>query len=344
VTYVAPTNIENLVAQAGLLINLTGNELSNQLSGNDVSNVLTGNAGADTLLGFGGNDTLDGGAGIDKMAGGAGDDWYRVDSRSDLVLEYANEGVDTLEASTTYTLTANVENLVLLEGGDYSGGGNSLANVITGNSGNNLLSGGLGADTLIGGLGNDTYVLSDLLDTLIDSGGMDTLRSALSIVLQSSFERAELIGLGDVSALGNAANNTLIGNPGNNYLEGGAGVDILTGGAGGDGFYIAYNGAAKDSDTVSDFKTGEDLLMLDLASFGIDPRALGIMSSGMVSADSFVKGAGARALDANDYFVYDTAQMTLYIDPDGSGSRAALMAVHMTNALLLTPDDLYVTI
>lgn len=344
VTYIAPTNIENLVAQAGLLINLTGNELSNQLSGNDVSNVLTGNAGADTLLGFGGNDTLDGGAGIDKMAGGAGDDLYRVDSRSDLVLEYANEGVDTVEASATYTLTANVENLVLLEGGDYSGGGNSLANVITGNSGNNLLSGGLGADTLIGGLGNDTYVLSDLLDTIIDAGGIDTVRSALSIALQTGLERAELIGLGDVSALGNGADNTLIGNPGNNYLEGGAGVDILTGGAGGDGFYIAFNGAAKDGDTVTDFKTGEDLLMLDLASFGIDPMALGIMSSGMVSADSFVKGAGARALDANDYFVYDTAQMTLYIDPDGSGSKVALMAAHLTNSLLLTPDDLYVTI
>ena len=344
VTYVAPTNIENLVAQAGLLINLTGNELSNQLSGNDVSNVLTGNAGADTLLGFGGNDTLDGGAGIDKMAGGAGDDLYRVDSRSDLVLEYANEGVDTVEASATYTLTANVENLVLLEGGDYSGGGNSLANVITGNSGNNLLSGGLGADTLIGGLGNDTYVLSDLLDTIIDAGGTDTVRSALSIALQTGLERAELIGLGDVSALGNGADNTLIGNPGNNYLEGGAGVDILTGGAGGDGFYIAFNGAAKDADTVTDLKTGEDLLMLDLASFGIDPMALGIMSSGMVSADSFVKGAGARAIDANDYFVYDTAQMTLYIDPDGSGSKVALMAAHLTNSLLLTPDDLYVTI
>ena len=344
ISFTSPSNVENLLALNGFLINLTGNELNNQLSGNDLANALTGLAGADTLLGFGGNDTLDAGAGVDKMAGGAGDDLYRVDSRSDLVLEYAGEGVDTVEASSTYTLTANVENLTLLEGGDYAGGGNSLANVITGNSGSNTLSGGLGADTLAGGLGNDTYVLSDLLDTIIDSGGIDTIRSALTITLQDGIERAELIGLGDVSAIGNGADNTLIGNPGNNYLEGGAGVDALTGGAGGDGFYIAYNGSGKNADTVTDFKTGEDLVMLDLASFGINPQALGIVSSGMVSTGSLVQGAGARALDANDYFIYDTAQMKLYVDPDGSGPLTPMVAVQLTGTTAVTVDDLYVTI
>ena len=343
-TYTAPTNVEHLIAQAGLLINLTGNELNNQLSGNELANVLSGGAGADTLLGFAGDDVLDGGAGVDKMAGGTGNDLYRVDSRSDLVLEYAGEGNDTVEAASTYTLTANVENLTLLEGGDYAGGGNSLPNLITGNGGNNLLSGGLGADTLIGGLGNDTYVLSDLLDTIVDSGGIDTIRTSLSITLQEGIERAELIGLGDVSAVGNGADNTLIGNPGNNYLEGGAGVDTLTGGAGGDGFFIAYNGAGKDPDTVTDFKSGEDLLMIDLASFGINPQALGIVSSGMVALDTAVFGAGARALDPNDYFIYDTAQQILFVDPDGSGALVALVAVHFSGITEIGPDDLYVTI
>jgi len=346
VSYVAPANVENLTAQANALINLTGNELNNQLAGNDLANVLTGGAGADVLLGFAGDDVLDGGAGIDKMAGGAGSDLYRVDSRSDLILEYANEGTDTVEAASTYTLTANVENLTLLEGGDYAGGGNSLNNVITGNSGNNILSGGLGADTLIGGLGNDTYVLSDLLDSIIDSGGIDTIRSSQSITLQDVIERAELIGLGDTSAVGNGLDNSLSGNSGNNYLEGGAGVDILTGGAGGDGFFIAFNGIDQAADTVTDFKSGEDLLMLDLASFGIDPVALGISSSGMVSADTFVQGAGARALDPNDYFVFDTAQQTLYIDPDGSGQQVPLVGVHLSGSggVALLADDIYCTI
>ena len=344
VSYAAPANVEDMLAQAGGAIDLTGNELSNQLSGNDQDNRLVGGAGADTLLGFGGNDTLDGGQGIDKMAGGAGDDVYRVDSRSDLILEYAGEGTDKVLAASTYTLTANVENLTLLEGGDYAGGGNSLANLINGNSGNNVLSGGLGADTLVGGLGDDTYVLSDVLDTIIDAGGVDTIRSSLSILLPDGMERGELIGLGDNAALGNAADNSLIGNPGNNNLDGGAGVDTLTGGAGGDGFSIAYNGKGKAADTVTDFKSGEDLLMLDLASFGIDPVSIGIRFSGSVAADSLVQGVGARALDANDYFIYDTAQQTLYIDPDGSGSLAAMMAVQLSGvgAAKLVADDLYV--
>jgi len=346
VTYTAPTNVENLIAQDGALVNLTGNELNNQVVGNDLANVLAGGAGNDVLLGFAADDVLDGGSGNDKMAGGTGNDLYRVDSRSDLILEYANEGNDTVEAASTYTLTANVENLTLLEGGDYAGGGNSLANVITGNSGNNVLSGGLGADTLVGGLGNDTYVLNDLLDTLIDSGGIDTVRSSLSIVLQDVIERAELVGLGDTSALGNALDNTLIGNSNNNYLEGAAGVDTLTGGAGGDGFFIAFNGIGKAADTVTDFKSGEDLLMLDLASFGVDPVALGLASSGTVTADTVVQGAGARALDPNDYFVYDTAQQCLYFDADASGAGAALPMVYLqgVGALNLVPDDLYITI
>jgi Ca2+-binding RTX toxin-like protein len=346
VTYTAPANVENLIAQTGVLINLTGNELNNQLAGNDLGNVLVGAAGSDTLVGFAGDDTLDGGAGIDKMAGGAGNDLYRIDSRSDLVLEYAGEGVDKVEAACTYTLTANVENLTMLEGGDFAGGGNSLANTISGNSGNNILSGGLGADTLIGGLGNDTYVLSDLLDTIIDTGGIDTIRTSQSVVLQVGIERVELVGLGDTSAIGNDEDNSLIGNSGNNYLEGAAGVDILTGGLGGDGFFIAFNGSGKSADTVTDFKSGEDLLMLDLASFGINPVALGITSSGSVAAGSLVQGAGARALDLNDYFVFDTTQQILYVDADGSGSQAAMAAVHFTGSsdFKLTADDLYVAI
>jgi Ca2+-binding RTX toxin-like protein len=239
-------------------------------------------------------------------------------------------------------LPANVENLTLLDGGNYDAGGNSLPNLITGNSGNNVLSGGLGADTLVGGLGDDTYVLSDALDTILDAGGIDTVRSSQSITLQAGMERAELIGLGDNSALGNAADNALVGNAGNNNLEGGAGVDTLTGGAGGDGFSIAYNGAGKAGDTVTDFKSGEDLLMIDLTSFGIDPVAIGINFSGSVTIDSLVQGAGAKALDLNDYFLFDTAQQMLFIDPDGSGPQTAMFAAYLPGAGKLVADDLYV--
>lgn len=65
------------------------------------------------MTGNSGNNILDGAAGADTLSGGKGDDIYIVDNLSDMVLEYANEGLDTVYASVNYTLGANVENLVL---------------------------------------------------------------------------------------------------------------------------------------------------------------------------------------------------------------------------------------
>ncbi|MFM6252211.1 MAG: Calx-beta domain-containing protein, partial [Dolichospermum sp.] len=62
---------------------------------------------------------------------------------------------DTLTASVTTTLPANVENLTLTGAAAINGTGNAGNNVITGNSGNNTLNGGLGNDTLNGGAGAD---------------------------------------------------------------------------------------------------------------------------------------------------------------------------------------------
>ena len=53
-------------------------------------------------------------------------------------------------ASVDYTLTANVEALVLQGAGNLSGTGNALANSIFGNAGDNMLDGGAGVDVLHG--------------------------------------------------------------------------------------------------------------------------------------------------------------------------------------------------
>jgi Ca2+-binding RTX toxin-like protein/subtilisin-like proprotein convertase family protein len=330
ISLTAPDNVENLTAAAGAAIDLTGNELANLLAGNDESNTLMGLAGRDTLLGEGGDDTLDGGEGIDLMAGGAGDDTYYVSSRSDRVVELANAGIDKVIASSSYTLASNIENLELAGSGDFTAGGNSLDNHIVGNSGNNILAGGLGADTLEGGLGNDTYVISDDLDTIIDTGGIDTLRSILDVQLMDGIENVQLVGLANLVAIGNSANNELVGNSANNILEGGLGVDTLTGGAGGDQFIASYNGVDIAADRITDFEVGSDLLIVDLASFGIDAQSLGLQSSGLVAAESFVSGAGAIALDPNDHFVFDTAQGLLKFDADGNGAGLAIDVMHIT--------------
>lgn len=329
VSLTAPDNVESLQAAAGYAINLTGNALDNTLVGNEMANLLTGDSGRDTLIGGAGNDTLHGGGGIDHLAGGTGDDLYHVDSRSDVVVELFNEGIDTVRASSSFTLPSNVENLILEEGGDFTAGGNSLSNHIWGNSGNNILAGGLGRDTLEGGLGNDIYVLSDSLDTIIDTGGVDTVRSSLDITLLAGMENAELVGIGDTVAIGNGTNNLLVGNSGDNILDGMGGVDTLTGGEGSDQFIISYNGAGTTPDRITDFTPGRDLLVIDLTSLGISPEALGLLSSGTVASDSFVSGAGVRALDANDHFLLDTAQGLLMFDPDGSGPAAPMELVQL---------------
>ena len=87
--------------------------------------------------------------------GGAGDDVYVVDSVGDNVADEFNGGTDRVDASVSYTLGNNIENLVLAGTANIGGSGNFLANILIGNSGNNGLFGGTGNDTLFGNDGND---------------------------------------------------------------------------------------------------------------------------------------------------------------------------------------------
>ena len=342
----APLNVENLQAAAGAAIDLTGNELDNVLIGNAEDNALFGAGGRDTLIGGDGRDTLDGGSGVDRLAGGAGDDLYFVDSRSDAVVELAGEGIDTVRANSSFTLPSNVRHLILEEGGDYSAGGNSLDNHLVGNSGNNVLAGGLGRDTLEGGLGDDVYVLSDTLDQIIDTGGEDTIRSTLDVYLPDDIERIELVGIRDTVGIGNGADNVIVGNMGNNILDGQGGVDTLTGGAGDDQFIVAFNGAGLAADTITDFTSGSDLLIIDLASFGIDVIGLELDSSGLVASQSFVKGAGVRPLDPDDHYLMDTATGLLTFDPDGSGALESVTLVQLVGdtGSRLVNQDLFIAV
>ncbi|MBD9621315.1 Ig family protein, partial [Pseudomonas sp. PDM07] len=67
-----------------------------------------------TLQGGAGNDWLDGGAGADTLSGGSGDDTYVIDNATDTVTELADEGHDLIRTAVSYTLSANVEDGVLL--------------------------------------------------------------------------------------------------------------------------------------------------------------------------------------------------------------------------------------
>jgi len=240
ITYALTANVDNLTLQdSGGAINGTGNDLNNTIIGNSSANVLTGGAG---------NDTLDGRAGADTMTGGTGNDSYYVDNPGDLVVEKANEGTDTVFASISYTLPANVENLTLLDVQDafLIGTGNSLDNVIIGNSGGNFLDGGAGNDTLKGGSGDDFLVGGSGNNTLDGGDGNDWVDySAAPAAVNVNLASGQAVnGYGGTDTIANVENvigsthsDTIIGDGGNNTLLGGDGDDAINGGDGDDFLY-----------------------------------------------------------------------------------------------------------
>ena len=224
-------NVENLTLTGTAAVNATGNTLDN---------VLTGNSAINTLNGGVGNDTLNGAAGADTLIGGLGDDTYIVDNIGDVITENANEGIDSVNSSVTYTLATNVENLTLTGTANINATGNELNNILTGNSGNNILNGGLGADTMTGGAGNNTYVVDNVGDVVIEAAdaGADIVQSSISYVLAANVENLTLTGTDAINGMGNALANSITGNAGNNILDGGVGADTLIGGLGDDTYLV----------------------------------------------------------------------------------------------------------
>jgi Ca2+-binding RTX toxin-like protein len=173
-----------------------------------VGEVFIGKLPGEALVGNADNNILVASAGSESLAGGAGDDWYRLNDSGDTVTEAADAGNDTVISSVSYTLSANVENLVL-KGTAQVGSGNPLDNRVDGNAadntlnggsgndvlsgkhGNDLLSGGEGADVLSGGLGQDIFFLAET------AAATDTVKIAATDSLATGFDTVTRFGLGD---------------------------------------------------------------------------------------------------------------------------------------------------
>ncbi|MEX5282167.1 MAG: hypothetical protein NW700_11475 [Nitrospiraceae bacterium] len=194
------------------------------IAGTDEAETLVGSGADDVLAGLDGDDVVDGGAGVDRLIGGAGNDVYQVDNQADVVVEGAEESIDTVQSTVSYTLSANVENLTLMGSANVNGTGNVLDNVLTGNS---------GANVFTGGAGNDTYVIG-AGDVVVESAGegTDTVETGQTYVLGANLENLTLTGSADIQGAGNELDNVLVGNAGANILTGGLGNDTYVAGAG----------------------------------------------------------------------------------------------------------------
>ncbi|MBC7281877.1 calcium-binding protein [Hoeflea sp.] len=221
--YLQGQHIENLT--------LTGTGNINAI-GNTLGNILTGNSGLNVLV------------------GGAGDDTYVVQNTGDTVVEYANQGSDTVLSSVSYALylqSQHIENLTLTGAATISGVGNALDNTITGNAGNNVLNGGAGADIIIGGLGadqlaggsdSDIHRYLSLTDSTVAVAGRDTI---------TEFVRgADLIDLSELDA------KTSPGNAGDDAFTC-IGSSAFTGAAGELNFINNVISGDVNGDSVADF-------------------------------------------------------------------------------------------
>ena len=339
-SHVLEEHLENLRLTGSGAINGTGNAAANVLEGNGAANV------------------LDGKGGVDEMRGGGGDDTYYIDNTGDVVIELGGGGTDTVISTVSRTLGDHQENLTLAGSGAIKGTGNALANVLEGNAAANMLDGKAGADKMSGGRGNDTYRVDNTGDVVIElgGGGTDTVISTVSRTLGDHQENLTLAGSGAIKGTGNALANVLegnvaantlsgaggadklYGNAGNDLLIGGAGNDVLYGGSGRDAFRLDSelgSGAVQNLDRIMDFKPIDDTIQLDDAIF----TRLGVGAAGTIDAAHFRANASGRAVDQDDFILYETDTGRLLYDADGSGSGAEIEIAILGVDLALTHMD-----
>jgi len=317
VSFTLGNNIENLTLTGTAAINGTGNGLDN---------IITGNSGINSLVGGAGNDTLIGNGGADTLIGGLGDDTYFIDNTRQTIIDNQpfllvftqNAGIDTVNASITYTLGDYLENLTLTGTAAINGTGNTLANTIIGNDGNNVLDGGTGADIMNGGVGSDTYYVDNTGDTVTETtgtgGGTDIVNSSVSFTLGNNIENLTLTGTAAINGTGNGLANTIIGNSGNNVLDGGAGADNMSGGAGNDTYVVdnigdvVTEGNNAGTDTVIvNLTAGTYTLGSNLENLTLTGTAA-INGTGNGVGNTITGNSGSNVLNGGlgkDYFVFN---------------------------------------
>jgi Ca2+-binding RTX toxin-like protein len=300
VYYIETGSVILLGSAAGQLLSAgTGTDWIEGKGGNDH---LFGGGGDDHLDGGDGNDELDGWFGDDMMFGGLGDDVFHVDSVSDFLVEYADEGIDTVRVKlSSYTLPTNFENADLHH---YSG-----SVQVYGNSAANLFILGAGEYYVNGGAGSDTVSYAHTGAVSVDLTTWETDWAAVNDTL---------IGIENLTGSDQA--DVLRGNGGTNVFDGGPGADTMVGRAGSDIYYVDDAG-----DVVTELGGGgsDEIRVRNLTSFTLPAyvekltnthnylfygtgNGLANVLNGGTTVDYLYGGAGADTLNggSGDDFLY----------------------------------------
>ncbi len=267
--------------------------------------VLTGTASV-TARANNGNDLLVSNSGVNTLVGGTGNDAFIVNNSQDLVQASASGATNTIEATVSFVLPANVGSLALLGTAGLTGTGNSLNDVISANAGNDTLVAGTGLATLVGGTGNDTFVVNNVGDVVQDSSttASNAIQSSVSYVLPTNVNSLQLAGTANLSGTANNGNDTLVSNSGVDTLVAGGGNDLFVINNPGD---LIELGASPGNDTVMSsvsYVLPSNLNALVLTGSAALTGTANAANDTLISnsgVDTLVGGAG------NDLFVLNNA-------------------------------------
>ena len=328
VTPVALTSIEALVVTTG-----SGNDL---VTGGERADRITTGAGDDRVNSGNGADVVTLGDGNDQLTdlGGNGDviDAGRGNDRITIGRQVASanggEGTDRitadLSATTGLALTLALGGTVTLPARGWGFRGFEEY-VLTFGAGNDTIQADYGLHQLDGGAGTDslTVVADDTVTFTTTTGSRGTTYTFANGMIATGFETVTT-AYRPRTLTGTDGNDTLTGGPGDDLLSGGKGTDRLTGGAGEDSFRIdLLPVSGSGPDTITDFRPGEDHIVLDSQVF----TAFASFAGGALPDGELGTGSGARLL-------YDAASGQLSYDADGA--RGGLPVIIAT--LLGGPD------
>lgn len=283
-------------------------------------------------------------------------------------IKAASSGTELLRIENTGTL--NGENGQLFDGYNWNGtihfvhsgfatSYQDSTNDLSLGKGNDIYDGSGGGTvtgSILGWTGNDWFILGQTRENIRGGNGIDTIdyRSqgpmtvdlaagmAFSTTPDDILHSVEnVIGslqddvlIGDTAAnalLGATGTDRISGDGGNDVLNGGLGADVLEGGLGYDSFVFAD--PEDGGDQITDFTLGVvgnvDFMRFRGADFG--GIALGILDN-----ELFCGRRGNAAREADDRFIYDLDDNTLWYDPDGTGEAEAVMMADLQDGAVLS--------
>jgi Ca2+-binding RTX toxin-like protein len=318
-----------------------------------------GSRGVDILAGFFGNDVFMTSAGADKYFGGPGTNTVNYASAgAGVVVELDAPGYNTgAAAGDTYD---SIQDVIGTNFADYLYG-NGFGNVFLGGGGDDTLVGKVGRDTLDGGAGTDTAsydastsgVTASLLNPSINlrEASLDSYVSIENLVggsfgdilqgnnlanmlegndypsAESVVDSDQLFGLG--------GDDRVFGYRGADLLCGGIGIDVLNGGLNNDIFLFNAPLNIAHRDVITDFTNVSG----NNDSFQLENAVMTKLGAGVHALNPAFFRAGAAALDANDYVVYNKANGALSYDFNGNlGGGVILLAVLSTKPTLTVAD------